>query len=150
MLLVLVAFLLLSTCPVFAEDAPPSSLHQAALSHVSALEAAPRARRDTPRATHLTSMYMQFGMLQAVDAHSTIVALRAGATEANPLMGGVAKNAVALVGVKAASAASTIYFVEKLRKKNRVAAGVMMAAMNSAYALVVMHNARVAGGLEGR
>ena len=90
-----------------------------------------------------TRMYVAFGLMQAVDVHSTIVTLRAGAKEANPLMGGVAGNPAALIAVKAASAAGTIYCVERLRKRNRVAAAITMAALDTAYAMVVMNNARV-------
>src|SRR4030095_13985084 len=40
---------------------------------------------------------------QALDVHSTITATRLGATEANPLMGGLVNNTAAFVAVKGAA-----------------------------------------------
>lgn len=91
----------------------------------------------------LLPLYVSFTALQALDAHSTLRALDAGATEANPLMGGMARTPAAFVAVKAGLAASTIYLVEKIRVKHRGAAIVLMAALNSLYATVVAHNYRV-------
>ena len=44
--------------------------------------------------------------------------------------------------MKAGVTASTIFLAEKLRVKNLVGAVVLMAALNSAYAMVVVHNYR--------
>ena len=90
----------------------------------------------------LVPLYVSFATLQALDAHSTLRALNAGATEANPIVAGVAGRPVALVAMKAGVAASTIYLVEKVRVKSRRAALVLMAALNSAYAAIVAHNYR--------
>ena len=49
---------------------------------------------------------------------------------------------MALVALKAGVTASTILLTEKLRVRNRVGAIVLMAALNSAYAMVVVHNYR--------
>jgi hypothetical protein len=125
------------------------SIHDAALLHVARLDtSSAQTVRSAPSA--FPRMYVAFGLLQAVDAHSTIVTLKGGAKEANPLIGGLAGNPAALVAVKTASAAGTLYCVERLRKKNRVAAAVTMAALNSAYAVVVMNNARVAAKINSR
>jgi hypothetical protein len=91
----------------------------------------------------LVPLYASFAALQALDAHSTLRALDAGATEANPLLGGIAHKPAALLAVKAAVAASTIYLVEKVRVRNRGAAIALMAALNSVYATLVAHNYRV-------
>jgi Domain of unknown function (DUF5658) len=90
----------------------------------------------------LVPLYVSFATLQALDAHSTLRALNAGATEANPIVAGVAGTPAALVAMKAGVAASTIYLVEKVRVKSRRAAIVLMAALNSAYAAIVAHNYR--------
>jgi hypothetical protein len=95
-----------------------------------------------PRPRLLVPLYISFAGLQALDAHSTLRALKAGASEANPLLQGVADRPVALVALKAGVTASTIFLAEKLRVNNRVGAVVLMAAMNSAYATIVVHNYR--------
>lgn len=92
----------------------------------------------------LPALYAATVALQALDAHSTITGLRRGAVEANPLMSGIAGNSTALLAVKASAAAGTIYFAEKLWKRNRVAAVVLMAAVNGVTAAVVAHNYKVA------
>ena len=78
-----------------------------------------------------------------LDAHSTLRGINAGATEANPVMGGIAHKPVALVAVKAGLTASTIYLVEKLRVRSRRASIALMAVLNSAYVTIVAHNYRV-------
>jgi hypothetical protein len=88
----------------------------------------------------LVPLYISFAALQALDAHATLRALDAGATEMNPLMGGLAGKPAALLAMKAGLAASTIYFVEKLRLRSRAAAIVLMMALDSAYATIVAHN----------
>jgi hypothetical protein len=95
----------------------------------------------------LPALYAATAALQALDAHSTLTGLKSGATEANPLMKGVAGNPTALLAVKAGAAASTIYFAEKLWRRNRVAAVVLMAAVNGVTAAVVAHNYKVAARL---
>jgi hypothetical protein len=52
----------------------------------------------------LVPLYVAYGTLQALDAHSTHAARRSGKTrEANPLLRDVAHNPAALIAVKAAS-----------------------------------------------
>lgn len=92
----------------------------------------------------LPALYAANIALQGLDAHSTIKALDGGAREANPLMKGVADHRGALLAVKVGAAASTIYFAEKLWRRNRVAAVALMVAVNGVSAAVVAHNYRVA------
>lgn len=87
-------------------------------------------------------LYLSFGALQSLDAHSTILALRAGGREQNPLMRDLASRPAGLVALKAGVTASTILLTERLRSKHRVGAMVLMTALNSAYAMVVVHNYR--------
>ena len=84
---------------------------------------------------------------QALDIHSTMKALNAGAVEANPLMGGVVKNKAAFIGVKAAVGAGLMLATHKMAKRNKVAAILTSAAVNSAYLFVAHHNYKVASGL---
>ena len=102
---------------------------------------------DSRRPVLLTPLYASTIVLQALDAHSTMSAIQKGAHEANPFMQGVAKNNGAMLAVKAGVAASTIYFAEKMWKRNRVGAVAMMIALNTIDALVVVHNYGVASRL---
>jgi hypothetical protein len=96
---------------------------------------------QTPkRPALLPVLYGSYAGLQVMDIVSTRKALGAGAREANPLMqnGGMA----ATIALKAASGVGMIYVSEKLWKKHRVGAIVLMAAMNGVSAAVVSHNNR--------
>ncbi len=101
---------------------------------------APGVPARRPKA--LPALYASFGALQALDAASTYRALDRGASEANPVLKGIASNPGAMVAVKAASFASTVYLAERLWKKNRTAAVVAMTCVNAAYAVIVSHNYR--------
>ena len=84
---------------------------------------------------------------QALDVHSTLKALNVGAVEANPLMSGVVKNRAAFIGVKAAMGAGLMYATHRMAKRNKVAAIVTAAAVNSAYLFVAHHNYKLANSL---
>jgi hypothetical protein len=88
----------------------------------------------------LLSLYATYATLQMLDAHSTTRGLDRGLTEANPLARGVAHQPAALVALKAGGAASTIWLANKLSKRSRTRAIVLMAAMSSGYAMVVARN----------
>lgn len=94
------------------------------------------------RPRSLVPLYLSYGALQVLDVASTRRALDAGATEANPLLRGVAGNTGATLAVKAGTTAATVFLVERLWRRNRPAAIVLMAALNGAYAAVVAHNYR--------
>lgn len=98
----------------------------------------------------LPALYATFGAMQAWDIYSTRAAIQAGAREANPAATAFAGNAGSLLGLKAATTASTIFFAERMWKKNKVGAVVMMAAINGATAAVSMHNMRNAKKLSTR
>ena len=103
---------------------------------------------QSKRPAILPALYVSLGAMQAWDAYATNSALKAGAREANPAVAPFAGNTGALIGAKAAATVGTIFFSERLWKKNKVAAIVMLAAINGATAAVSMHNmrnARVAG-----
>jgi hypothetical protein len=96
----------------------------------------------------MTSLYASTVMMQALDVHSSLSAFRSGATEANPLMQGVTRNQAMFMAVKAGVAASTILAAKQLSKRNKAAAVATLVAINSAYALVVGHNYRVAQSMK--
>jgi hypothetical protein len=96
-----------------------------------------------PRPSILPVLYGTYAALQGMDAVSTRRALAAGAGEANPLMN--SGHLGAMLAVKAAGGAATIYIAERAWKKNRAGAIVLMAALNGATAAIAarnIHNAR--------
>jgi hypothetical protein len=105
----------------------------------------PAASAKQKRPSALVPMYVSFAVLQGLDYRSTTRALRSGAgREANPLMRPIVGNRPAFLAVKAATGIGTIWAGEKLWKKNRAAAVVLMAVMNGAIGAVVAHNMSVA------
>jgi hypothetical protein len=105
-------------------------------------------RYDGPRRpTVLPALYASSAVLQALDAHSTMKAISAGAHEANPFMKGAASNSGALIAVKAGVVGASIYLCEKMWKRNPAGAIAVMAAINGVSAVVVAHNYKVARGL---
>jgi hypothetical protein len=96
------------------------------------------------RGALITSMYVSFIALQALDAHSTIRALDRGARESNPVIEPFAHNTPALIALKAGTAAGVLYMTDRVRRHNKLASIVIMAAANSAYATIVARNYRIA------
>jgi len=123
--------------------APPAGLTEEGEARALVL---PRAMR-TSRPAALIPLYATFAVLQGLDARSTLTAIHSGASEANPLLGGVASNSGALLAVKMGAAAGTILVAEKLWHHNPVAAVALMIGLNSAYAIIVAHNYHVAGSM---
>jgi hypothetical protein len=106
--------------------------------------AAALLRSESSRPRALGGLYVGFAALQALDAHSTITAVRAGHREANPLIRPFAHRPGVLIAAKAATAAGTIALSERLWRKHRAAAVLLMVAANAGYAAVVAHNYRQA------
>lgn len=92
----------------------------------------------------LNSLYASTAVMQGLDVHSTLMAFRSGAVEGNPLMVGATRNRAAFIATKAAVTAATIFAAKKIARKNKVAAVITLVAVNSAYAMVVAHNYRLA------
>ena len=90
----------------------------------------------------LPALYVSLGAMQALDIYSTRSALKAGARESNAVAAPFAGNTGSMLGLKVASTAGTILFAERMWKKNKVGAIVMLAAINGATAAVSMHNMR--------
>jgi hypothetical protein len=96
----------------------------------------------TSRPPILPVLYMTFGAMQAWDIYSTTAALKAGVREGNPVAASVAGNPASLIALKVMSTAGTIYFTERMWKNNRVAAVIVLAAINGATAAISLHNTR--------
>jgi Domain of unknown function (DUF5658) len=90
------------------------------------------------------TLYTSFGLLQALDAHSTSRAVASGASESNALLARLAHRPTVLMGVKTGVSAGTILLMERFRKRHPKAAMVTMMALNSAYAVIVVRNSRIA------
>jgi len=88
----------------------------------------------------LLPLYVSFGALQVLDAHSTLRATTHGAREANPMIGALLDKPNAFVAAKIGVAVSTVIVTERLWKQNRTAAVLTMIALNGAYAAIVAHN----------
>jgi hypothetical protein len=115
---------------------------------VVASEVPPVAPVDTVAAhqsTTLTALHISFGALQFMDALSTVRGINAGLSESHPLMRGLVGHPAAMVAVKAGAGATTILLTRRMARKNRVAALITMAGVNSAYAVVVARNLRAVG-----
>ena len=95
--------------------------------------------KGTPRGLQ-PAMYGGLLALQGLDVHSTLRAIDAGHYEQNPLMRWTVSHPAAFISMKAAASAATIYLAEKIRKQHPKRALLFMAAVNSAYALIVVHN----------
>jgi Domain of unknown function (DUF5658) len=95
----------------------------------------------------LIPLYVSFVALQALDVHSTLLAVDRGAKETNPIAAPFVEHPPALIAFKAGMTVGTLYLVERVRRHSRVGAIVLTAAFNSAYATVVANNYRIAARL---
>lgn len=103
----------------------------------------------TSRPAPLMPLYLGFAASQALDLHSTRLAIDRGGRERNPLLkafGG--DNTWAAVAVKVGLTGATIWTAEHMWKRNRpMSAVVLMAAVTALQAAVDAHNYRVAARL---
>lgn len=106
----------------------------------------PPDRPATDSSRTLTSLQISFGALQVLDVFSTVRGVNHGMSEANPLMRGLVRHPVAMAAVKGGAAATTIFLVRHVARKNRVAGIAIMAAVNTALSVVVVRNLRSPGG----
>lgn len=87
--------------------------------------------------------FMMLGLLQLMDARSTLTAIDASHVERNPLLAPFSNTPGATIGAKAATTAGTVVLAEKLWRRHPVKAVVAMAAINAAYAAIVSANDRM-------
>ncbi|MGD0221039.1 MAG: DUF5658 family protein [Terriglobia bacterium] len=103
-------------------------------------ESKPITNRRSPL---LIGLYVSQGVLQGLDAQSTIRALHTGsAQEANPIVRPFASQPAALIAFKLAIAAGTIYGIDRLHKFHPRLATSMLGAINGGYAFLVQRNYR--------
>lgn len=92
----------------------------------------------------LSALYVTYTGVQVFDLYTTSESLRRGGREVNPVVAPLAGNLVAFSALKAATSIGTIYCVDRLWRRHRVAAVIMMAGLNGAVGAVAAHNAGVA------
>lgn len=126
-----------------AEDLPGRLVMSEAPTDVIANASVATAAINRGPSPFFLSMYMAFGTLQTIDAYTTLRALRYNGREVNPLVAAVQEYPAGVIAVKSAVTFGTVYVSEKLRKRNKLVAGVTVAAVNSAYLWVAAHNVRV-------
>jgi hypothetical protein len=91
----------------------------------------------------LLPLYASFATLQAMDAHSTLKAVRNGtAVERNPVLEPFGDNAGAVIALKAATTVGTVFLAEKMWRRHPVRAVLLMTAVNVAYGAIVSTNYR--------
>ena len=102
----------------------------------------PAVTAAAPRPVLLTTLYGSFVGLQALDVHSTMLAVRNGSgQEANPALQRIVGSPAALFAVKAGATATIVLASERLRRDHHpVAAVMLMIGANSAYAMITAHN----------
>ena len=141
---------LLGDLPTVAEPqiVPASSAQMSTSAQMSIPlreQIAPKTSR--PSSGGMWALYASTAAMQALDVHSSLTGFKSGAVEANPIMKGITKSPGAFVAVKAAVATGTILAARQIAKRNKLAAAVMLVAVNSVYAFVAVHNYKVASSL---
>ncbi len=104
----------------------------------------PVTPRPAPHPRGLLPLFAGYAALQALDAQSTLSAINHGATEQNPLVAPMVSRPALFIAFKSAVTASTIVAADRLSRRHRLAAYGLRLGLNSAYAMVVVHNYRVA------
>jgi len=127
---------MLSSPASFARVVPPR------LTAVPPLEPGPVDGNRAQRPRSLPPLYAAFAVLQALDAHSTLSAVRAGLTEANPALRSVVTQPATFIAAKLAASAGTVYLTERLWRRHRMAAVMLMVAVNGTYGVIVANNYR--------
>jgi hypothetical protein len=129
--------------PAFAAESGGPAADQTGPSIV--ISAGPHASRGPI----LPVLYGTLAGLEAYDGWSTVRATTHGASEANPVLVGLASNSGAMWAVKVGSTMASIYAAESLwRRHHRAEAVVMMVVVNGAMATVAVRNASVIRGLK--
>src|SRR6266702_3971308 len=103
-------------------------------------ESKPHSVRRSPL---LIGLFVSYGVLQALDAQSTVRALHSGsAREGNPLVHPFSAQPAAFVAFKGGLAAGTIFGTDRLYKSRPRLAMITLAAINAGYVFVVARNYR--------
>jgi hypothetical protein len=109
-----------------------------------ALEAGTPAVFEGKRTSKMLPLYVSTALMQALDVHSTLQVIGHGGAEGNPLLQGIVSNKGAFIAAKAAVAASTMYAASRIARHSKIGAIITLVGLNSAYAMVVSHNYKLA------
>ena len=128
---------------------PTLRLSAAVREAVAGLDQIPRIERPKPAprqpsSVTLNSLYVATAVVQALDVHSTLLGIRSGAVEANPMMETMVKRPGVFIATKAALSVGTIMAARSVAKKNKVTAVIALAAVNAVYGAVVYRNYQIA------
>ena len=133
---------------------PVASINASVVKAIASTTATPPAvqlpegfRLAKGRSYGMLPLYVGSIVLHAMDIHSTFKVIDRGGREGNPMLAGLVNNRPAFIAVKGAIAASSIYAVSRIAKKNKIAGFAVGAALNSVYSMVVSHNYRLAQSL---
>src|SRR5262249_35473506 len=118
---------------------------QAAASSDSQQSASLLRVKGDVRSSTLTAMYGTFVALQGLDLLSTSAARSHGGIESNPWRA-LSTEPAYLIALKGVGVFGVTFTAEKLRKKHRITALVMMVGLNIGYSVIVAHNLSVAVG----
>jgi hypothetical protein len=105
------------------------------------------AAAESPRSSMLTFLYGFTAGTQALDIHSTRVALEAGAYESNPFMKKISVHTGGLIATKAAMTVGTIVVVDRIARHHKTTAVVTLIAINAVNLWVAHHNYAVSRSL---
>ena len=89
-------------------------------------------------------------VVQMYDAHTTLRALDAGAREMNPLVSPFSSDPRTVIAIGLVRAAAIDLALRSIAQRNKWAAVVVGAGINSAYLMVAVHNNRVANGMRAQ
>ncbi len=134
-----VMLLAASTTPAFAAEKAAEGAATPAAAAAPAI-VMPNTTGESRGRMSLAALNASFIALNAGDVASTLRALNHGAREANPLMSPVAGSAPGLIALKSASVTATLFASTKLAKTHPKAAMIMMASLNTAMSMIVVHN----------
>lgn len=89
-------------------------------------------------------------VVQMYDAHTTLRALDAGAREMNPLISPFSSDPRTVIAIGLVRATAINLALRSIAQRNKWAAVVVGAGINSAYLMVAVHNNRVANGMRAQ
>lgn len=105
---------------------------------------------DTLSSGVLRALYITTPVVQAIDGISTLKVIQLGGKELNPMMAPFVSSPGVFAATRAALAFGQIYMAHELAKRNRFLAIGALAGLNVAYAMIAVHNYRVADTLQNQ
>jgi len=123
------------------------------LSAATAADAADKYESEPEKRIANAAMLVTYSttlVVQMYDAHTTLRALDAGAREMNPLVSPFSTDPRTVIAIGLVRAAAIDLALRSIAQRNKWAAVVVGAGINSAYLMVAVHNNRVANGMRAQ